>query len=134
MNENSRYGIVGEDSPRFGFSKCDECGEDCPSFSQSSLPEHGTVLNIVSMGYYAGFTDFFPGELDEKEENFRLCHDCSVRLMKALPGLGARIGSGCHPCDDETPCCEWAWRTLDGALYTVNDGEWVPVADNLDGR
>lgn len=116
-----------------GTVRCDACGELTPAVNKPDLPEHGLSINVPSMTYYAGFTDLLPGDLTEQEERFHICHDCSVRLMRTFPALGARIGFGGHPCDDETPCCDWAWKRTGGVTFIAEQGKWVIVLNKPAG-
>ena len=42
-----------------------------------------------------------------------LCHDCTLKLLEALPTVTAQLeskfGTGWHPYDGDTPCCKYGW-------------------------
>jgi hypothetical protein len=127
--DNKRYGVVESVRPS-SVIKCDGCAKDVPCFSQTNLPEHGFVLTLASMDYYGGFSDFF----DDEPPKFLLCHDCSLALITALPLVAERLPRGLHPCDLDTPCCDYAWKWIsdgqwkDNNLHFAKDGKWVPAS------
>ena len=111
--------------------RCSGCGVETVCNQQKHLPDNGWDLPFDLFGYYGGFTD----EVDVLFSNRRsrswiLCHDCIVKLLTVFPLLGDTIGRGTHLCEDETPCCEWAWRSTERfGKYERNDNdELVPVA------
>ena len=53
-----------------------------------------------------------------------LCHDCCVVLISALPAIASRC-KGAHPCDLDKPCCDFAWKSVEGVVFTVSYGKWV---------
>lgn len=119
-------------------TKCSECGADAATTQQESLPDGGFMLTPREWGYYGGFTDNLPWESIKEEEEVILCHDCSLRLVRAFPSIAKAIGAGGHhPCDSEVPCCEFSWRgTKD---FGKNDGEkhvrtQRPVVDETTGN
>lgn len=131
------------------YVRCSGCDYDVQCDEQKHLPSNGWDLPFDLFGYYGGFTD----EVDVLFSNRRsrswiLCHDCIVKFLTLFPALAETIGKGTHPCDSETPCCEWAWRSTEnfgkyernangelvpvsGAHYqVVVDGQWRDVTDN----
>jgi len=113
--------------------ECSACGEEHVAGTQDFIFNNGWVLDSTRFGYYSGFDDeLWPSEEDERK-NWLMCHDCVVMLLEAFPRLGATINKGAHTCEDETPCCKWAWRSVDtpnGQVlqYSNNDGEWVEAS------
>jgi hypothetical protein len=113
--------------------ECDACGEFYEAGSQDFIFDNGWVLDSTRFGYYAGFDDeLWPSE-NEERANWLMCHDCIVMLLEAFPRLGATIGKGAHPCQNDTPCCKWAWRGIDTPngttlQYSSDDGEWIDAA------
>jgi hypothetical protein len=83
-------------------------------------------LPYYAFGYYGGFSDNLDYLLAEKEhEPWRLCHDCILAIFSVLPALGKSMSIGQHPCDDDTPCCKWAWKHEDDTTFVVgDDGNW----------
>lgn len=102
---------------------CDECGKEQPTTQQTHYPDGGWALPYETFGYYGGFDDNIEVALgSERPTDFVLCHDCVVKLLTALPGLGEKLAGGHHPNfihtdfqkdgDDGTihpSCCRWAW-------------------------
>lgn len=128
--------------------KCDECGEEQPATQQDNYPDGGWSLPYETFGYYGGFDDNIGVLLGEDKPNdFILCHDCVVKLLTALPVLGAKLVGGHHPNwvhddgfdgsgDDGTvhpSCCRWAWtwKRVGASRYEVDtyygdgNGGWV---------
>lgn len=124
---------------------CNECGKEQPATQQDNLPDGGWALPYETFGYYGGFDDNIEVLLgSERPTDFLLCHDCVVKLLTALPNLGARLAGGHHPNfihtdfaddgDDGTlhqSCCRWAWtwkevgdRKVD-TYYGDGNGGWV---------
>jgi hypothetical protein len=105
---------------------CTNCGTPSPTTQQSGhYIDDGISINVNDLGHYGGFTDNFPGK---SEPWAKLCHDCSVILFNALPGLakfaGVRGGHGnitggwCFSGGELShikngtlvpPCCQYAW-------------------------
>lgn len=119
MTDNAKYGISETSTPN-GFVVCDNCKESVPCFSQNGLPEHGLNFSLSRLDYYAGFTD----TMFDNHKDLLLCHDCCVVLISALPAI-ASLCKGAHPCDLDKPCCDFAWKSVEGVLFTVSNGEWV---------
>lgn len=117
---NEQYGIVSGVKPLITIM-CDGCDKPVPCYSQQNLPEHGLVLDFARIDYYGGFSDF----LGDDGSKFRLCHDCSLRLVLALPAIAEKLPKGLHPCDLDKPCCDYAWKLVDKQVYLATNGEWV---------
>ena len=101
-------------------SKCDGCAKDLTISRITEMPLRGMVFDLNSTGHYGGFTDFLGNG-----KVFTLCHDCSLRLLTALPVIAEALPKGLHPSDTDDPCCEYAWRTDENHTYVVYDGKWV---------
>jgi hypothetical protein len=118
------------------MATCDGCGgSQLASDPFGNFPERGWALPYYNFGYYGGFSDdinYIIGETEPK--SWKLCHDCVLAIFSVLPALGRSLGVGQHPCDDDTPCCKWAWKTDNGMTLVVgNDGNWrkLNADDNL---
>jgi hypothetical protein len=114
---------------------CDGCGGTyAVDFPNSELPERGWSLPYYDFGYYGGFSDnidYLVGDSEPKP--WRICHDCVLAIFSVLPALGKSLRVGQHPCEDETPCCKWAWKFGDeGTLVVGNDGNWRKVTPDDD--
>jgi len=108
--------------------ECDACGEYYQAGSQEFIFDNGWVMKSKQFGYYGGFDDEMFTDEDEERDDWFMCHDCIVVLLETFPKLGATVGKGSHPCEDETPCCQWAWRTSGDTLQFANtELEWVDV-------
>lgn len=91
--------------------------------AQEGLPDNGWVLPYDDFGYYGGFTDNL--EHGEKPRRAKICHDCVVKLLDALPNFAETLERGGHPCENAVPCCEFAWRTHDGETQVASpDKQW----------
>ncbi|MFZ9715856.1 MAG: hypothetical protein ACO3CH_00165 [Ilumatobacteraceae bacterium] len=97
---------------------CDECKREVEAETVNAhLPDRGLDIPFRACGYYGGFIDSDPWEELSLEEMFRLCHDCVVKMLDALPGLSEKIfglwGSTLHPTSnpDGTPCCRFSWTS-----------------------
>jgi hypothetical protein len=111
---------------------CTNCGTPSPTTQQSgTFIDDGISINTLSLGHYGGFTDCIPdsnrgevyslGEYDSNPYLAHLCHDCTVIMFNALPGLAnfaqVRGGHGnlnalhVDYIDGTTikPCCQYAW-------------------------
>lgn len=100
--------------------KCDACGEHVDSESiNTRFPDRGLVFPFRELGYYGGYTDNEPWEAINGAEMLKICHDCVVKMLDAVPGLASRIaelyGTGLHPTSnaDGTPCCGFSWSLKD---------------------
>jgi hypothetical protein len=113
---------------------CDNCKAEVPSMQftlddeKRKLADNGFCLDLS--GYYAGFTDDISGETS----NVIICHDCSLSVVRALPGIFPD-GIGLHSMfnnDDKTSCCEFAWKFDDNMEVLIGDGKggWVPREGN----
>ena len=116
---------------------CTACSRAFPKTLYGNAPA-GWVLFPDSFGYYDGFSDCLLGDEDELE--WWLCHDCIVKFFKTFPKLAEAYsrGFGHHPCEDDVPCCRFAWKATEDfgkyngkpAIMRVGpDGTWVPVLD-----
>ena len=81
---------------------CAGCDTVVPTAScQSNLPEAGIIFPFANLGYYDGFSDDCEDRPDEEwEGKFPMCHDCTVKILDAVPALQAKIvkryGRGLH--------------------------------------
>ena len=105
---------------------CGGCGNSVPCTQQEELPDNGWHLPYEHFGYYGGFSDETEVLFGMREsKGLTLCHDCVVKVITVLPKFAESLERGTHPCDSETPCCEWAWRSKDGELEIVSpDKQW----------
>jgi hypothetical protein len=111
---------------------CTACGELTKVEFCGNGPNNGLHLTGF-VGYYNGFIDRFPdfaNDLSSTEyltpyDNAWFCHDCCVKLFEVFPHLAKSVGvkgkysheSRHHPCEDETPCCKYAWKTVKDPHY-----------------
>lgn len=72
--------------------------------------DNGITIPFRACGHYNGFTDNEPWEQIEDDEVWSLCHDCVLLFLRTFPRLAAKLPPGLHPCADEVPCCEYAWK------------------------
>jgi len=118
-------------------TKCDNCNKRVPSepLQGEGYPDNGLEIFPLIFGYYGGFLDNFPTDEDKPAgDRVVFCHDCSVALFRQFPSLlggldptlpsdntGATV-YGLHPCEGETPCCEFAWQSasIHGKIKAVN--------------
>ena len=84
----------------------------------------GFCLDLT--GHYGGFTDDLEGS---SLSRVILCHDCSLSLARALPGI-FKPGSGHHSMfydEAHTSCCEFGWTSVESqVLVGDRKGNWVP--------
>jgi hypothetical protein len=78
--------------------------------------ENGLELSGFA-GYYGGFTDQYHQDSQSKFDEYNkayFCHSCCVKLFKTFPALAINVGIdkhwGHHPCNDDTPCCDYSWK------------------------
>ena len=114
---------------------CDACEKSYEAHIHNELIDDGWLLDANQFGYYSGFSDSLADE--DEDHPWKLCHDCIVTLLTALPRLGERLGKGQHPSrKGDKPCCRWCWifRTNDdGSLTTLvatDDGHGWQEADD----
>lgn len=106
---------------------CTNCKVDAPATQQNgNYIDDGISINVNDLGHYGGFTDNFPGKMEDYIAH--LCHDCCVILFNALPGFAhfAQVrgghanttgrasysgGSLSHISNGTliNPCCQYAW-------------------------
>lgn len=104
--------------------QCSACGNEVEGESVNNhLPDAGFVLPYQDFGYYGGFTDSFD-DYYEKPREWLMCHDCVLKLLETFPLLAKTVSRGGHPCDKDTPCCDWAWRKTDAGIQFGKDGQW----------
>lgn len=119
------------------FVKCSACGGGAPSTYQAGFPDHGWVLPFQHFGFYGGFTDDL-GVLmgTDISKNWIICHDCIAILFHVFPKLAESIGAGTHPCEENTPCCKFAWRTNPNGngFQHPEMGRWVDSPNNNQPR
>lgn len=135
---------------KYQITECDNCSGDAWIYDLTSPePEPGEEDKTISpkqyvpvmdgycldlTGHYGGFSDSIDGAL----ARVILCHDCSVALARALPGIFPP-GSAHHSMfadEDDTSCCEFAWRSdpvkeNDDILVGDGKGAWVPREQKL---
>lgn len=93
------------------FYPCSECGSLEKIKKGDALPLNGFFFSPRQFGYYAGFSDTLPWQGDNDEDGVFFCHNCCVRLLVSFPSIERAIGKGGHhPCNDEIPCCSYAWQ------------------------
>lgn len=137
----------------YPVTDCDNCGEatsyesleahklraagesfdDITITEGSYVPVHnGLCLDLT--GHYGGFTDS-AFDSERSHRNVVLCHDCSLKVARALPGIFPK-GSGLHSMfsdEEHTSCCEFAWsleKDTDVTLVGDGKGGWVPREEN----
>lgn len=115
------------------------------TFQVEGYPDNGLEIFPLTFGYYGGFLDNFPTDMDKPAgDRVVFCHDCSVALFTQFPSLlkgldlavsnaeGQEEGYGLHPCEGETPCCNFAWQSNgDEGTLRLADPEtknWKTVA------
>lgn len=114
--------------------KCDNCRKqvDTNSFQGENFPDNGLEIYPLTFGYYGGFLDNFPTDNDKPMgERVVFCHECARDLFRIFPSLlkgiqatladatRGNIFYGLHPCEAETPCCEFAWNSADETGYIM---------------
>jgi hypothetical protein len=101
---------------------CDGCGQSVRAKSENApeaLPDNGWKIDLGRIDYEGGFTDVF------ESVPFLMCHDCCVKLLDTFPLIAERVPKGSHPCADDVPCCDYAWKwgAFDEILL-AKDGKW----------
>jgi hypothetical protein len=124
---------------KYPLLNCTNCGTPSPTTQQQgNFIDDGISINTLSLGHYGGFTDCIPdqsrgevysiGEYDSNPYLAHLCHDCTVIMFNALPGLakfagvhgghGNITGGWCFSGGELShiengtlvpPCCPYAW-------------------------
>ena len=111
------------------YIQCNGCNRLVKSagFGNPNAPDNGWHLPVKILGYYGGFTDdILDINQDLWESALAICHDCVVKMLSALPNKNI-VDKGGHPCTDEKPCCDWAWKTVDHVVYYSVNGKWEPA-------
>lgn len=116
---NNNQVIYNENPPKW---RCTACSKLSLMQNLRNGLENGLELSGFS-GYYGGFTDQSNQDSISEYEaynNAYFCHACCVKLFKTFPALAINVGInkswGHHPCEDDQPCCDYAWK-----LHSVND-------------
>jgi hypothetical protein len=124
-------------------SDCDNCGADIKVMPTGSLDEEQTLTGWAQVengwcldltGGYAMFTD---DALEKRSAlgNVLLCHDCCLKIARALPGIfGTSRGMHSMSVDEKEKtggksCCEFSWDS-DGhgcMVYGDGHGGWTEV-------
>lgn len=116
---------------RYPKTTCRNCKAEVACESNNhNLPHGGFCLDLT--GHYGGFTDDIEGDF----LRVVLCHDCSLAVARALPGVFE--GGGYHSMfydEEHTSCCEFAWsvdKSDDEGRLLIGDGKggWVPREEN----
>lgn len=120
---------------------CAGCDTVVPTAScQSNLPEAGIIFPFANLGYYDGFSDDCEERPDEEwEGKFPMCHDCTVKILDAVPALQAKIvnryGRGLHQTKNKNhePCCRYSFLSIDNQdgetsviFYPDESLKWYP--------
>ena len=98
---------------------CTACGQLTDIETCGNGPDNGLHLTGFG-GYYGGFTDCVIDSSDDSQsrDNAWFCHDCCVKLFEMFPHLAKAVKikgkysheSRHHPCQDQVPCCRYAWK------------------------
>jgi len=137
----------------YPVTDCDNCGgavsyesfeahklrNEGASFDDITIPEGAYVpvhtgFCLDLSGHYGGFTDSV-FDYDKSNRNVILCHDCALKIVRALPGIFPQ-GSALHSMfadESHTSCCEFAWaleKDTDVTLVGDGKGGWVPRKEN----
>lgn len=87
--------------------------------------ERGWCLDLS--GSYNMFTDLV---LEDRSflSNVSLCHDCCLKITRALSGVFAGQ-SGMHSTSSTTSCCEFSWSIDEHGCQVHGDGNggWIEV-------
>ena len=109
---------------------CSNCGTAVSAFYVDAKTgyvqvECGWFIDFT--GGYAEFCDYAP-----EQKHVLLCHDCSLAVARALPGV-FRPGSGMHPHGEDglAACCEFCWSIDGSGCVVVGDGNggWIKKYD-----
>lgn len=110
---------------------CSNCGTGVSAFYVDSKTgyvqvECGWFIDFT--GGYAEFCDYAP-----EQKYVLLCHDCSLAVARALPGV-FKPGSGTHAQPDGhglESCCEFGWSIDGSGCVVVGDGNggWIKKYD-----
>lgn len=134
----NKFKPVRDENQKEQIIHCTACGQQAWKGCLNG-PENGLHLTGFS-GYYGGFTDYTlpigdqePVNKKDLEEamthdNAWFCHACCVKLFNAFPHLARAVGirnddprqSLHHPCEDDRPCCRYAWN-VKRSIYIEDD-------------
>lgn len=93
------------------YAVCSACNDAFVCTQQNVYPDDGWVLPFEIFGYYGGFSDSIEVLFDKRpSKQWIFCHDCVVKFFDTFPLLVESFAGGHHPCDDDVPCCQFAWR------------------------
>lgn len=129
-------------------SDCDNCGADIQVLTSGASDEEertltghvqvrsGWCLNLT--GGYGMFNDdvsIVESVVEVPTDNVALCHDCSLKIARALPGVfSSRNGLHSMTADEKEKlggksCCEFAWEINENGDEVIGDGwgGWVKV-------
>jgi hypothetical protein len=117
-------------------SDCDNCGADIRVMATGSPDEEQTLTGWLQVehgwcldlsGSYNMFTDLV---LEDRSflSNVSLCHDCCLKITRALSGVFAGQ-SGMHSTSSTTSCCEFSWSIDEHGCQVHGDGNggWIEV-------
>jgi hypothetical protein len=129
---------------KYPKTRCDECGKEThvtdPKYVEevdTDLPRetHAQVMNGMCLDLSGGYGMFTDTMFDHPgRARTVLCHDCFLKVARALPNLFP-AGSGLHAQfhdEDDTSCCEYAWK-MPGAKTLEEDDEIILVGDGRGG-
>lgn len=127
-------------------TRCDECNQDThvhnPKYVEdvdidyAPREEYPQVMNGMVLDLLGGYGMFVDFMFDEPEREMTvLCHDCFLKVARALPNI-FRAGTPYHTLfedEDEHSCCEFSWtRTPDDQLlFGDGEGNWVSRDDSI---
>lgn len=124
-------------------SDCDNCGADIQVIGTGTPPEDGTLTGYAQVengwcldltGGYAMFTD---DGFNERSilRHVALCHECCLKIARALPGIfGTQGGMHSMSVDEKEKtggksCCEFTWDSDGHGCMVYGDGQggWTEV-------
>lgn len=124
---------------------CDACREEVEGgVGNTHLPDKGMLLDFQRGGFYEGFMDNAPWDEGENRlQPWKLCHNCVTKFLHTFPALGDQLRYPAlgnfvgHPCNDDTPCCDWSWTTAKDEkgrnLKDAND-KWILLFPDGNGN
>jgi hypothetical protein len=129
---------------RYPKTRCDECGSTVYVHDEKYVEEvdidlpretHAQVVNGMCLDLSGGYGMFTDEIFDTRGRRHTvLCHDCFLKVARALPNLFP-AGTGLHSLfsdEREKSCCEFAWK-MAGAKTPEEDDELVVVGDGNGG-